>query len=407
MKFYLLGEKLKHSYSKVIHEKTGLDYTIKELKINEIEDFVKTGDYFGFNVTIPYKEEIIKYVDRLDESAKKIGSVNTVKRENGKLVGYNTDYFGFKNMLVKFGVSIEGKVVMILGSGGTSKTSQAVAKDLGAKKIYIVSRKGEINYQNCYELKDTEVIINTTPVGMFPNNYSKPIDIDRFSKLTGVVDCIYNPLQSLLIQDAKRKGVANCSGLYMLVAQALEAQRIWLDKPTDFDLVDRIFGEVVFEKKNIVLEGMPSCGKSTIGKILAEKLGRELVDIDKLIEEKANMRRPDIFALNGEEFFRDLETEVVKQVSKRNSLVIAIGGGSPLREENRLALKQNGEIIYIKRPLDKLITSNRPLSQKEGVEALWEKRKRIYENFADKTFIHDDSVEKVVKEILDYENFSN
>ncbi len=400
MRYCLIGEKLGHSFSKEVHTLSGLDYSLVELKEEELGAFVKSREFEGFNVTIPYKTEIIKYLDVVDESAKEIGAVNTVVNKGGKLWGYNTDIFGMEKMAERIGVSLSDKVVMILGSGGTSKTATALALNQGAKKIYLVSRSGEVNYQNCYNKVDTEVIINTTPVGMYPNNFDRVIDLAKFPSLIGVLDCIYNPLKTPLILQAESLNIPASGGLYMLVGQAFGSQKLWLKKEISLSLVDEAYETIYKGKRNIVLSGMPACGKSTIGKLVSKKLGLEFVDTDVLIEERAGKKIKDIFAEDGEGSFRDLETKIIKEVSKKSASVISIGGGAPLREENRNALKQNGVIVYLKRDLKLLVDDDRPLSQKEGVSALYEKRKAIYEEFADVVVINDGEIEEAAEEII-------
>ncbi len=400
MRYCLIGEKLGHSFSKEVHNLSGLDYSLNEVKREDLKSFVENSSFDGFNVTIPYKTEIIQYLDVLDETARLIGSVNTVHKKDGKLFGYNTDLFGMEKMAEKIGVTLKDKVVMILGSGGTSKTATALCAKLGAKKVYLVSRSGEINYRNCYEKKDVQVVINTTPVGMFPNNLEKVISLSEFPNLEGVLDCVYNPLKTALVLEAESLNVPASGGLYMLVGQAFGSQKIWQNKEISLSLIDEAYNEVYKGKRNIVLSGMPSCGKSSIGKKVAEKLGMEFVDTDSVIEERAGRKISEIFSLHGEEYFRDLETEVIREVSKRSSTVISIGGGAPLREENRLALKQNGVVVYVKRDLSLLVTNDRPLSQREGVRALYEKRKDIYNAFADVSINNDNDIEDAVKEII-------
>lgn len=400
MRYCLIGEKLGHSFSKEVHTYSGLEYTLNEVEKENLESFVKNNAFDGFNVTIPYKTEIIKYLDGLDETAKTIGAVNTVVKKNGTIIGYNTDIFGMEKMAEKIGLNLKDKTVLILGSGGTSKTATALCKKQGAKKVYEVSRKGEINYQNCYEIKGVEVVINTTPVGMYPNNFDKPIDLKKFPKLLGVLDCVYNPLKTALVLEAESLNVPASGGLYMLVSQAFGSQNLWLNKEISLSIIDEVYDKLYNGKRNIVLSGMPSCGKSTIGKEVAKKLNMEFVDTDLLIEERVGKKIKDIFADEGEEAFRDLETQVVLEISKSNSKVISIGGGAPLREQNRNALKQNGVIVYVKRDLSLLVSDDRPLSQKEGVKALYKKRKDIYEVFADFTVLNDKTVEEVTEEII-------
>ena len=400
MRYCIIGEKLGHSFSKDIHTDCGLNYDINEVKREELPSFIKNCPFDGFNVTIPYKTEIIKYLDEIDENAKSIGAVNTVVKRDDKLYGYNTDIFGMEKLLKKIGINLKDKVVMILGSGGTCKTATALCKIKGAKKIYNLSRSGEINYQNYHERNDVEVIINTTPVGMFPNNGEKLIELKKLPNLIGVIDCVYNPLKTALVLEAERLNMPCAGGLYMLVGQAFGAQEIWLNKEISIRVIDEYYEKLLRQKRNIVLMGMPSCGKSTIGKLVAEKLGREFIDTDKLIEEKENRSIERIFSEDGEEYFRALEKEVVREVSKKNSSIIAVGGGAPVFEENRWALRQNACIVYIKRELSYLVSDGRPLSKSEGIGALYEKRKGIYESFADYTVYNNGDILEATKEII-------
>ena len=305
------------------------------------------------NVTIPYKQTVIPYLDEIDEAAKMIGAVNTIVNKDGKLYGYNTDFYGMTALIEKNGMSLKNKKVVILGSGGTSKTSLAVAEFLGAKEILKVSRSakdGSITYSELYENHtDADVIINTTPVGMFPDIFASPIDIEKFQQLSGVIDAVYNPLSTVLVSKAKKLGISSDCGLYMLTAQAVKAYEIFTDSTADDALCDRIFSEVLSEKKNIVLTGMPGSGKSTTGKILAEKLGREFIDTDEEIRKKTGIEISDYFERCGEKEFRSLETEVIKAISSKSGIVIATGGGAILKEENIDALKMNGTVYFLDR----------------------------------------------------------
>lgn len=399
MRYCLIGEKLPYSFSKEVHNRMGLSYSLKELNIDELKSFTSDNSYSGFNVTIPYKTEIIKYLDRLDDDAKEIGAVNTVVKKEGKLIGYNTDIFGMEKSFDKMGVSLKDKVVLILGTGGTSKTASTLCKKQGAKMVYKVSRNGEINYTNCYELVGVEVIINTTPVGTYPNNFERPVDLSKFKNLKAVFDVVYNPLKSSLVMQAEELSIPSLGGLYMLVSQAIGAECLWLEKEIASEVIDEVYLSLLKEKRNIVLEGMPSCGKSTIGKEIAKRLNRKFFDTDLLIEEKTFKKPSEIIKEKGEEYFREIESLVVKEVSKNSSSVIALGGGVPLREENRKALKQNGIIIYIKRDLSLLSINDRPISEKNGVENLYKKRKDIYREFADFTVENNGNIEIALQEI--------
>ena len=385
-----IGEKLKHSFSKEIHNSLAdYDYGIIEICRNELSAFATEMPFKAINVTIPYKEMIIPYLSEIDEMAKEIGSVNTVVNRNGRLYGYNTDFFGMRSLIEKIGIDLFDKKVIILGTGGTSKTSLAVARALGAKEILRVSRsakEGAVTYEELYEKHtDAEVIINTTPSGMYPNIFDTPVDLSRFTRLIGVVDAVYNPLRTPLILSAKKRNIPAEGGLYMLVAQAVRASEIFIDTSYDKKEIDRVFEKLLSEKESIVLIGMPASGKSTVGRLLRKKLGREFIDTDDLIVEAEGKSIPEIFSLYGEKYFRDAETRAVKKASEHCGAVIATGGGAILREENLDALRENGRLYFIDRPLKDLIpTSNRPLSSDvESIKKRYSERYEIYKRCAD------------------------
>ncbi|MDD7458118.1 MAG: shikimate kinase [Clostridia bacterium] len=398
MKHGLIGEKLPHSLSKVIYEKMGLDYSLCEIRKEDVEGVIKGEVLTDFNVTIPYKQEVMKYVDVLDETAKEIGAVNTVTTKNGKRIGYNTDAFGMELLIKRIGVDLLGKTVAILGSGGTSNTAKYVANKLGAGKIFKVSRSGEINYENCYDYY-VDYVINTTPVGTYPNVYDCPVDLSKWKGVKGVLDVVYNPLNTSLVSSAKKLGIKTEGGLYMLVAQAIKAISIFYEKPLDYSLIDKIYGELKGEFANIVLIGMPSSGKSLIGKEIAKLTGKKFIDLDKEYEKQYSTTPKSDIETYGEMYFRDRESNVVKNV-KEGGLVIATGGGVIKRENNMDALKRNGVIVYLDRALEKLEVSGRPLSKKEGVEKLYLERKPLYEKYADIVVKNDDMPENVAKEVL-------
>ncbi len=385
MKYGCIGEHLKHSFSKEIHNAlSDYDYEIREIARAELDAFCLERPFSAINVTIPYKELVIPHLYYIDDFAKEIGAVNTVVNRDGKLYGYNTDFYGMTMLLRHAGITVEGKKVIILGTGGTSKTAFAVAKSEGAKDIFRVSRggkEGAITYKELYENHtDAEVIINTTPLGMFPNIFDNSLDISRFPDLSGVIDAVYNPLRTPLISAALERGISAEGGLYMLVAQAVRASEIFLDKTYPENTLDKVFDKILQEKENVVLTGMPASGKSTVGVMLAEELGREFIDTDDMITEKAGMQITDIFSKYGEKYFRDLEEECVKAASARSSVVIATGGGVPLRESNVRALKQNGKLFFIDRPLESLVpTSSRPLSSdRASIEKRYNERYGLY-----------------------------
>lgn len=380
MKYCLIGERLSHSYSSDIHKKRGFDYELIEVPRGKLSDFLRE-DYDGFNVTIPYKKEIIPYLDGLDESADKIGAVNTVVKKHGKYYGYNTDISGMAYAFSRKGVSLKNKKVLILGSGGTSNTAEALCVKEGASAVK-VSRSGKVNYENCYGFKDTEIIINSTPVGMFPNISGVPIDIARFPALSFVFDCVYNPFNTALLQNAAKLGINRSDGLPMLVKQALDAERIWGKDQGEHD-AEKIIAELYSQKLNIVLCGMPSSGKTTAGKAVAELLGKKFVDTDAEIYRATGKTPSELITGSGEKVFRDIETEAVKKEALLSGAVIATGGGAVLREENVSALKSNGIIFYIKRDVSLLTSDGRPISQGKGLERLFSERKEFYERAAD------------------------
>jgi len=389
MKYGLIGEKLGHSFSKEIHNKLfDYDYELKEIPKDKIDSFLKEKNFKAINVTIPYKETVIPYLDFISDTAKEIGAVNTVVNKDGKLYGYNTDFLGLKSLIDKNNILLEDKKVLILGSGGTSKTALAVAKSLNAKQVLRVSRqKSEdlITYDEAIKNhNDAQIIINTTPCGMYPNIYACALDISGFEKLEGVVDAVYNPLRSKLVCDALNRGIKAVGGLYMLVAQAAYAAEKFIDAKVDFSKVDLIFNDLQRAKQNVVLVGMPGCGKTTVGKILAEKLNFGFIDTDDLIVEKYG-NITEIFKNFGEKVFRDYETEVIKEASALQGKVIATGGGAVLRKENIDLLKENGKIYFLDRPLDKICaTPGRPLSSnREDLEKRFNERYGIYCSCAD------------------------
>lgn len=389
MKFGLIGEKLSHSFSPKIHKTLGgYDYELLELAPNELEQFMLKKDFSGINVTIPYKRDVIKYLDFVSEEAEAIGAVNTIVNRGGKLYGYNTDCLGLKSAFRFYGISLEGKKVAVLGTGGTSATAKYVAQTGGAKRVLLVSRskdKGDITYDELYKcFSDTEVIINTTPSGMYPNVEGVPIDISRFKDLKAVADAVYNPLKTNLVANAKKIGIPAFSGLYMLVAQAAFAAEKFAD--TDFSSkINSVFYGILNEKRNIALIGMPGSGKSTIGKELAKVLDKDFVDTDDMIVKTAKADIPEIFSEFGEEYFRTLETIEVKKASLYNNTVIATGGGAVLNGENITALSRNCVIVFLDRPLEDIVgTADRPLAKtNEMLRKRYEERIDIYRSSAD------------------------
>ena len=402
--YHVIGEKLAHSHSPAIHKLLGnRAYSVLELPRDELAAYFAARDFDGVNVTIPYKEAVMPLCDFLDGAAVTIGAVNTVVNLGGKLFGCNTDFDGFIFMCNRARIDFSGKNVLILGSGGTSKTAAAAARKMGAAKIQKVSRTGQINYENVYTAaKDTQIVVNTTPVGMYPRVDECPIELSRFENLCGVVDVVYNPLRTRLVLEAQRLHIPATGGLAMLVAQAAFADRVFRGKTHSGDEIVRVTAQMRRRLTNIVLIGMPGCGKSTVGKILAHETGRALFDLDRKIAGRAGMPIPEIFEKQGERAFRDLETEMTKEIAANCGVIIACGGGTVLRPENREALAQNGCILYIKRKTEELARGGRPLSAGDGaLEALYEQRHTIYEDFADITVPESPSVGAAAMAALD------
>ena len=408
MRYALIGQKLGHSFSKDIHVSLGLAYDHIQLEPSEVEEFLRCNDYAGLNVTIPYKEVAYSSVDILDETASSVGAVNTILYRDGKSIGYNTDVKGMRYMLSTIGVSLRDKRVLILGSGGTSRTAQALCRLDGAKDIYVCSRSGEINYSSVYSLADSiDVIINCTPVGMYPHNDGVPIDLERFGRLVAVADCIYNPLKSRLLLDAERLGINYVNGISMLVAQAVCAEEIWRGESMDSSVIEEISSRLTLSKTNIVLIGMPGSGKSTLGKLLAERLGRDYIDTDEQITSLYG-DIPTIISTEGERTFRDREREVVSRVSTYSGIVISTGGGTILDSENVLNLEQNAVIVFVSRGLKNLATGGRPISQSVGVEKLWLERKDKYLSVADYVVVNDSDIDSAMRQLEEiYEDIGN
>ena len=385
MKYGLIGERLSHSFSKEIHEALGgYEYEIVEIERDALDAFMKKKDFLAINVTIPYKEAVVPYLDFVSDKARAIGAVNTIVNREGKLFGYNTDFSGMTDLINKAKIEIKDKKALILGTGGTSKTALAVLSALGASEIHLVSRserEGVITYDEAYEKHtDAAVIVNTTPSGMYPNIDGLPIDPARFQGLSGAVDAIYNPLRTRFIQAAEGLGAVAEGGLYMLVAQGVRASEIFLGREYPERTTEMIYEKILRSKENIVLSGMPASGKSTVGKLLAEKLGRPLVDIDAEIVKYAGKTIPEIFDEGGERLFRDIETAVIRGAAKISGAIIATGGGAILRDENVALLKQNGRLYFLDRPLEMLMpTDDRPLAS--TVEAITKRYNERYERY--------------------------
>lgn len=390
MEYGLIGEKLGHSYSKVIHEMLKMySYDLKEIEKDKLSDFIDAKEYKGLNVTIPYKQDVIPHLDYIDDGAKRIGAVNTIVNRDGKLSGYNTDYFGLKRLIEHTGCSLEGKKVLILGSGGTSKTAKCVVEDMGAASIIKVGRQakdGIITYEEAASKHaDASIIVNTTPCGMYPNIGVSPIDIGAYSKLEAVIDVIYNPARTKLMLDCEKRGIKNSGGLRMLVFQAIAAAELFMDKKIDDSIAEEIYRNVRAMCENIVLIGMPAVGKTTVGKRLAKELNMTFTDTDDEIVEREGRQISDIFASDGEEYFRKVESEVIRDVSGRKGIVIATGGGAITRPVNVEVLKSFGRMVLLERNLEDLVpTGDRPLANNtEKLKKLYDERMPIYRAAAD------------------------
>ena len=398
----LLGGHLPHSFSPQIHSALGnRNYNLFEVAPENLDTFMKEHNFKGINVTIPYKKAVIPYLDVISPEAEKIGAVNTIKVVDGKLYGDNTDYFGFKYMVEKSGVTIHNKKALVLGSGGASLTVQAVLRDMNAREIVVLSRNGDDNYVNMYiKHTDAEIIVNTTPVGMYPDNLNTLVDLDRFPNLSSVLDVVYNPLKTRLILDAEQRNIPCSAGLSMLVAQAKKAHEIFFDTIVENDVCEQIERSLTLQMCNIVLIGMAGCGKSTIGKRLSELLRKDLVDTDEMIVNTENKPIPEIFAEKGEDYFRWCENVAVNIAGREKSQIIATGGGVIVRPENYNPIKQNGIIVFINRDADLLPTNGRPLSQMHGVKALYEKRMPLYRQFSDIEVDGNGTIEEVANRII-------
>ena len=393
----LLGRKLGHSYSPQIHALLGAySYRLMELEPEAVGPFLKAGAFTGLNVTIPYKKTVIPYLDALSPEAKRLGAVNTILRREGRLIGHNTDYFGFRYLVEKSGLQVAGKKALVLGSGGASNTASAVLEELGAR-VVVISRTGENNYQNLSRHADAAVIVNATPVGMYPNTGIRPLDLGQFAELEGVLDAIYNPARTQILLDAERRGLTAVNGLWMLVAQAKESAQWFTGKPISDDVIAPIHRALRQQMENILLVGMPGCGKTTVGQQLAQELGKKFVDADQALEETTGRKITDILPSQGEAAFRALETQTLADLGKQSGLVIATGGGCVTREENYNLLHQNGTVFWLTRELNKLPTQGRPLSRDLG--QMYARREPMYRRFADAAVSNDGSVEQTVREI--------
>lgn len=401
MRCGLLGRKLGHSYSPHIHKALGsYSYTLFEREPQDLESFLRSGEFEGINVTIPYKKSVIPFCDQLSDTARKLGAVNTIiRRSDGKLIGHNTDYFGFSAMVRQSGLKVSGKKVLVLGSGGASATAVAVLDAFGAGTV-VISRSGPDNYDNLDRHSDAAIIVNTTPVGMYPNTGISPINLDLFPQLEGVLDVIYNPARTALLLDAEERGLVTMNGLWMLVAQAKESSEWFTGRLINDQAIRDIHDRLQAQMQNIILVGMPGCGKSTVGKLLSTQLEREFVDADKCIEQRAGISIPEIFNNYGESVFRKIESDVLRDLGMRSGLIIATGGGCVTKQENYRPLHQNGTIVWLHRNIEQLPTDGRPLSISQDLQRMYAMRKPLYEQFADIQVNNDNTPEMTADSIL-------
>ena len=396
----LLGRKLGHSYSPQIHgQLASYDYSLFEKEPEELEGFLKNGNFVGLNVTIPYKKDVIPFLDQLSPVARRLGAVNTiVRRGDGSLVGHNTDYFGFRYLVQQSGLDVRGKKVLVLGSGGASNTAVAALQELGAR-VVIISRSGENNYGNLHLHANASVIVNTTPVGMYPNTGVSPIDLGCFPQLEGVLDVVYNPARTQILLDAENRGLVAMNGLWMLVAQAKESAEWFSGETIPDSRIVQIHAALQAQMENIILVGMPGCGKTTIGRLLARETGKQFVDADEALEARVGRKITDIIPTDGEAAFRCLETETLAELGKQSGFVIATGGGCVTQERNYPLLHQNGTILWLTRALDKLPTEGRPLSQTGKLQQMLATRQPMYRRFADAVIENDGTVEETLAQI--------
>lgn len=401
MKCGLLGRKLGHSYSPQIHSLLGnYHYDLVEVEPELLKSALDNTEYTGFNVTIPYKKAVIPFCNTLSPVAQRLGAVNTiVRRRDGSLIGHNTDYFGFQTMVESTGLQVSGKKVLVLGSGGASNTVCAVMEQLGANVI-VISRSGDNNYGNIHLHSDAAVIVNATPVGMYPAVGISPVDLAAFPMLEGVLDVIYNPARTQLLLDAEKRGLITANGLLMLVAQAKESAEWFTGNTISDEQISRIHGILKQQMENIILIGMPGCGKSTVGKLLAESLNKQFIDADDEIVAAAGKPIPRIFAEDGESVFRNWESQILEKLGKQSGLIIATGGGCVTQNRNYPLLHQNGTVFWIGRNIEQLPTDGRPLSQATRLQDMFRVREPMYRAFADHYVDNNGCVEKTVSKIL-------
>ncbi len=379
----LIGEHLSHSFSPLIHGELGdYPFSLCELSPNEVEDFVRHCGLDAFCVTIPYKKAVMPFLDEISDEARAIGSVNVVVRRGGKIYGYNTDYFGFRYMISAAKIEVAGKKAVVLGRGGASLTVCTVLRDMGVRELAILGSKDNTP-ENVSLHSDAEIVVNATPVGMYPNNGSSPINLDLLPRCSAVLDVIYNPARTALILDAEQRGISTVGGLSMLVAQAAKAFEHFTGEPYEEGCIERIVSEISRNTQNIILVGMPSCGKSTVGKIIAQKTGRAFFDADDEFTRTYSRTPAEVIDGEGEEVFRQMEHSVLCELGKKSGAVIATGGGAVTREYNYRPLHQNGVIVFIERSLSKLTSEGRPLSKGCSAQEMYLARLPLYKRFAD------------------------
>lgn len=399
----LLGDKLRHSYSPQIHSKFGdYQYKLYEKNSEQVEDFIKNGNWDGLNVTMPYKKTVLPMCSELSDRAKKIGSVNTlIKRPDGSIYGDNTDAYGFECLVKKLGVEVKDRKAVVFGSGGASAAVCAVLKDMGVSELYVISRHGEDNYNNLSRHFDSEIIVNATPLGMYPDNGKAAVDLSLFPKCKAVFDLVYNPVRTALIMQAESLNIPCAGGLYMLVSQAKGSSEQFSGRKIPESAIESAMRELRLSMENIVLVGMPGCGKSTVAEELSKISGRKVYDSDHIIEENEGMTIPEIFTKFGESHFRTLETKVLSELGKLSGAVIATGGGAVTREENYPLLHQNSHIVWIKRELSLLPSDSRPISQVKSIENIYAEREKMYSDFSDFAVLNDKSPSQTANTILE------
>lgn len=401
IEYGLLGETLGHSFSPQLHRAFGdYDYCLLPTKRDAVVQLLAQRPFRGLNITMPYKQMVMPLCDEIDARAAQIGAVNTIVNCDGRLIGYNTDIDGLLYMAQRSHIDLQQKKVLILGSGGTSRTAIAAAQLCGAREIVVISRNGDNNYTNLHRHVDADCIINTTPVGMFPNCGQSPIDLTQFPYLSGVLDVVYHPLRTALFLQAEQLGIPCTCGLSMLTAQAKRAAELFTGTSISDARTEEVFSALHRQLENMVLIGMPGCGKSTIADALGKRTGREVVHLDEIIAQRAGLSIPEIFAQHGEDYFRALESDCIREVGKRTGIIISTGGGCVTRAENYASLHQNGRLFHLMRDYRYLPTDGRPLSQRTAIETLWAQRKAQYEAFADVVIDNNSTVEQTVAQLL-------